>query len=606
MSTRLNLSNRDIAFLVILTAIPVLGYQFGMGNQVEQFPIIERLRDPNFIVGDFYTDSAVRFGPRFYYSWFVSFLTHIAPLAVVIFLLTCAVNFGLGLVTFQAVRKRLEGSPTGSAIAAALAIANSSFALGLAGYLRFESFQPASIAIPLSFAGFIWLAEGRRYLAAGAFFVASLSHPLIGPEIALVAYGSCALSDLVERKGVRELLAYIPSGLLFAALFFVAWVLPDLSSENVRLSSEEFFSIVPAFRSPHHYLGTTFPLSHYRQVAAFLAAIAILAYQLREAGQVALRNRLLFATGIVIVMCAASLILVDSMHNRLAASAQVFRMLMVVKWAGFLLFGAVASRWLGTGRPLLVAAPFLVLLSTGEAQPYVMLAATTLALAAERWSVGKRTEIVLTVLLALFAFYETMHIGSREEVVRAALAGMSIGLLYMSPLVLPVAAGLAISAAIALIAFGWVNRSLQISHRGIFNPTYQWSDLKTDDADIARWAKVNTPAGAVWITPPEFETFRLIAERPVVVDFTSIPLQELAMREWRRRIRDVYGDVPGGGFVAQHAMDANYRAMTREKAAQLSAEYRARFAVLDRETPWPGKPLYENGTYKAVSLETPH
>ncbi|WP_398286356.1 DUF6798 domain-containing protein [Sphingomonas daechungensis] len=106
--------------------------------------------------------------------------------------------------------------------------------------------------------------------------------------------------------------------------------------------------------------------------------------------------------------------------------------------------------------------------------------------------------------------------------------------------------------------------------------------------------------------PPEFETFRLIAERPVVVDFTSIPLQELAMREWRRRIRDVYGDVPGGGFVAQHAMDANYRAMTREKAAQLSAEYRARFAVLDRETPWPGKPLYENGTYKAVSLETPH
>ncbi|QNP43227.1 hypothetical protein H9L15_15125 [Sphingomonas daechungensis] len=214
-----------------------------------------------------------------------------------------------------------------------------------------------------------------------------------------------------------------------------------------------------------------------------------------------MRNRLLFATGIVIVMCAASLILVDSMHNRLAASAQVFRMLMVVKWAGFLLFGAVASRWLGTGRPLLVAAPFLVLLSTGEAQPYVMLAATTLALAAERWSVGKRTEIVLTVLLALFAFYETMHIGSREEVVRAALAGMSIGLLYMSPLVLPVAAGLAISAAIALIAFGWVNRSLQISHRGIFNPTYQWSDLKTDDADIARWAKVNTPAGAVWITP---------------------------------------------------------------------------------------------------------
>ena len=53
MTPRLSLGSRDIAFLLILTAVPVLGYQFGMGNQVEQFPIIERFRDPNFILGDF-------------------------------------------------------------------------------------------------------------------------------------------------------------------------------------------------------------------------------------------------------------------------------------------------------------------------------------------------------------------------------------------------------------------------------------------------------------------------------------------------------------------------------------------------------------------------
>lgn len=222
MSRPLSLSSRDIALLVILTALPVLGYQFGMGNQVEQFPIIERFRDPNFIVGDFYTDSAVHFGPRFYYSHFVSFLTHIAPLPVVIFVLTCAVNFGLALVTFLAVRLRLGTTAAGAATAAALAVANSSFALGLAGYVRFESFQPASIAIPLSLLGFLWLADGRRYAAAGAFFAASLSHPLIGLEVALIAYASCALADLVERKGVAVLLGYVPSGLLFCALFAAA------------------------------------------------------------------------------------------------------------------------------------------------------------------------------------------------------------------------------------------------------------------------------------------------------------------------------------------------------------------------------------------------
>jgi hypothetical protein len=97
-----------------------------------------------------------------------------------------------------------------------------------------------------------------------------------------------------------------------------------------------------------------------------------------------------------------------------------------------------------------------------------------------------------------------------------------------------------------------------------------------------------------------------LAKRPIVVDWTSIPFQAGAMREWRRRIRVVYGDVPGGGFVAQEAMSRNYRSIAPEKLAQLSAEFNAPFAVLYRETPWPGPILYENDAFKAVRLESRH
>ena len=75
------------------------------------------------------------------------------------------------------------------------------------------------------------------------------------------------------------------------------------------------------------------------------------------------------------------------------------------------------------------------------------------------------------------------------------------------------------------------------------------------------------------------------------------------MREWRRRIRAVYGDVPGSGFVAQQGLESNYRSVTPDRLAQLSAEFDAPFAVIDRETAWPGAVLYENGAYKAVSLQ---
>ena len=49
-----------------------------------------------------------------------------------------------------------------------------------------------------------------------------------------------------------------------------------MSTRDVPLSSEEFFSIFMTFRSPHHYLATTFPLSHYLQLAVFIAAVAVL------------------------------------------------------------------------------------------------------------------------------------------------------------------------------------------------------------------------------------------------------------------------------------------------------------------------------------------
>ena len=607
MRRRLDLSTRDITLLAVLTALPLLGYQFGVGNQVEQFPIIERLRDPHFIAGDFYTDSAATFGPRYYYSLLLSVLKRIASFPVVVLLLTCAANLALVLVTFAAARTRLGATAAGAAIAAALAVANSSFPLGLAAYVRYESFQPASLAVPLSLLGFVWLSDGKRFAAVAAFFGAALFHPLIGPQAALIAFAACALADLAARRPIGSLLAYVPSGALFAALLFVAWVLPGTSSQGGSLSSEEFFAIFPAFRSPHHYLGTTFPLSHYVQLAAFVAAMAVLVVQGRRVGERSdLRTRLIFATGIVLVLCATSLVLVDGLHNRIAASAQIFRALLIVKWAGFVLFGAVAGRWLSSGRPLLMAAPFAVLVATGAAQPLVMLGVTLAVLLAERIPIGRRTEIALAALLLVAVGGLTLQIGAREEAVRAALAGLSIGLLYLAPIALVPASAIAVLLTLALIAFGWFNRERNWVDADIFQPTYQWADVKGDDADIARWAKANTPPGAVWITPPQFEAFRLLAERPVVVDWTSIPFQEDAMREWRRRIRVVYGDVPGGGFVALQGLERNYRSIRPERLAQLSVEFNAPFAVIDRRTPWAGAILYENGAYKAVSLRSRH
>ena len=41
-----------VLFLSLLAVIPMMGALFGYGNQVEQFSIIARLRDPGMLAGD--------------------------------------------------------------------------------------------------------------------------------------------------------------------------------------------------------------------------------------------------------------------------------------------------------------------------------------------------------------------------------------------------------------------------------------------------------------------------------------------------------------------------------------------------------------------------
>lgn len=600
------LDRRDIALLALLTALPALGYQFGIGNQIEQFSIVERLRDPTFLQGDFYVDSAAGFGPRYYHALVLSFLSRFAPLPAVVFVLTAVTNFALAAITLVAARDRLGASALGAGVAAAFAVVNSSFALGLAAFVRFESFQPASIAIPLSLMGFVLLLERRRFAAAASFAAASLFHPLIGVEIGAIAYAACALAEVGLRRSPAPLVAYIPSGLLFVAIVSAAWVLPSLPPAQDRLSAEEFFAILPTFRSPHHYLAAVFPLENFIRAGAFILGVVILYFQLPEKDEGAdfSRRAMIAAAAIVVALCAASIILVDLLHNRAATTAQVWRNLLLLKWIGFLFFGAAVSRWVAEGRPLAMVAAFSTLIATGEAQPFMMLAAIAAVLVAGVAPLTPLRRAAFSVLLVALSVVLTLKIGVREEAARALLAAASIGALYASPLAGALAAGAVGAVIAALLAFGVLNRRLDLVDLAIFKPTYSLRDLKGDDAEIARWIRAGTPEGAAWITPPAFENFRLIARRPIVADFTSIPLGDAAMREWRRRMTLLYGEVEGGGFRAARAMDRNYHAISPDALARLSVGFNAPYAVLYRETPSTGEVLHENETYKAVRISS--
>ena len=154
--------------------------------------------------------------------------------------------------------------------------------------------------------------------------------------------------------------------------------------------------------------------------------------------------------------------------------------------------------------------------------------ASLAATAAVSWLPDKsRGEIIATVFLTAVTIALGAKTGAGKDMARAGIGIVCAVLVYAY------SSRAAIALMAVLIAFGAVNRHLQFVDFAIFRPAYDWADLNGPDAEIARWIKENTPAGSLWATPPDFESFRLIAERAIIIDFTSIPFQELPMREWR-------------------------------------------------------------------------
>lgn len=598
---------RDVAFLMLVAALPVVGFQFGLGNQVEQFPLVERLADPSFLAGDFYVDSGSGFGPRTYYVWLLFVLTRVAPLPVVIFGLSLLTNFALAAVSFDAVRRHIGGDRVAGAIAAILAVANGSFALGYAGFLRFDSYQPASLAIPLALVGASSLFAGRRWLGALAFALASLMHPLVGVETAGLAFAAAGAAELLRRDAERglpaRLLGYVGPGLAFGAAVVAAWALPAMGSGGERLPDQEFFETLAVFRAPHHYLARHMPPGHHVTALLFGLCTAYLgARLLRERGAALPPLALLCLAALVPLACAASVVGVDVLHSRAATTAQLFRTLMLLKWVGFLLFARVASGWLQSGRPLPVVAALVPVIATGEAQPPALVASVASVELAGLLGLSRGLRTLGAVGLAAVGAALGWLVGHGEEMVRAGAGVWGLWWVYRSRASRALAWGLAASVLAALIGFGLYNRSARVVDVQALLPTYGYDDLREPDVDVARWARAHTPEGSLFIVPPRFERFRLLAERPVAVDFTSIPFGDAALREWRNRMLALYGPVQGGGFAALAQMDSNYREVSPEALRRDAARLDATFAVLHADTPWPDEPLYDDGHYKAVRV----
>lgn len=598
--------------LLLIAVLPMIGAQFGYGNQIEQFSTVMRLLDPGAMPGDFYVDASISFGPRFYYVHMLASLAGLLGLPIAVHGLSIICNLALAAVSFAAATRLLGASAVGGALAAILAVMNGGFSLGYAGYLHFDSLQPASLAIPLALIGFYLILSGRPFAAVPAFAAGALMHPLIGVEIAAIAYAATGLALVLRPTTGGMLRALTPlaaSGAVFALVIAAVWVVPTLAEGSERMPDAEFFQTLVQFRAPHHYLGLSPDFFRFQWVFAgvFCGATAVV-FLLRFWRQGVSREVLALGFGIVIAaaLCAASLYFVDIAESRLWATAQVFRMTMLLKWCAYLVLAWLMGEWIREGGAVEAALAAIAVAAAGDALSYVLVLVLAAKFAIDlgrRWFGGRVLEalvwLAIPVLLAAM-LYVTYRYGLAEGAVRAALALACTALIFAPRPGADTGKGVAVVLVAAAIALTAITRANGLFGWSALKAEFVWSDLQSPEVDIARAAKTNSPADSLWLVPPRFENFRVIANRAVVADFTSIPFQDIPMREWRQRMETLYAPGDATGFKASNVMTQNYQhGIDWQQAATI---YGATHAVLFAETPWDGPVIQTNGTYKLVRL----
>lgn len=403
---------------------------------------------------------------------------------------------------------------------------------------------------------------------------------------------SPALStSLSPGHGTEELnrRAWSTGTLLLLALSLpaIAPAMKSVLSKTDSLPLSEFVDLYVRLRHPHHYDPSTWPAALW---VTFLLPIilAVPAYRLApgQAPASVLRRAkdafALFLAMLVLALAGAGIAYVSEPLIQMS----LYRFSIFPK-----VLSCIAAAWLiwrsARGRPgfrALVIAALLVF-------------SGVIAVEAVSQRLASRVPPFLRInatVLWLFSLLATI------AVLRPRVSGWGRTAFGM----------LTAACVVASLALSWPR--LGIAHAG----------LRGDDPaylELCAWARQHTPADAVFLVPPDEQSFRLHARRAIVVNFKNVPQLSGELVEWRDRLQDVLdldnlqalSVSPDGGRRTFDetlvAIRGEYAELPPEHFAAVARRYGARYVVTVRpiDSPALGARLLfsdSNGPYFLYDL----
>jgi len=128
-----------------------------------------------------------------------------------------------------------------------------------------------------------------------------------------------------------------------------------------------------------------------------------------------------------------------------------------------------------------------------------------------------------------------------------------------------------------------------------YNYSKQYYQTYKTKFDVFEYAKLNTPKEAIFLIPPNYYNFRLIAQRAVAIDIYGLIYYELYAKEFFDRLMAITNNKLNGyyEFDSYKEIEEGYLSLNQSQIIFISKKYNVSF-VLSKNMNLNLSKLYEN------------
>ena len=466
-----------IILLILAISFPfIYKYSYAVNIFYEHMPVIQSFLDSEYLTGDFYTNAVRSFGPRTFFAFYMAKTSVLLTLPGTFFFHYVLFIFITNLATFK-LSKRIFGNDYISLLTVITVLFGSTISLG-GNYLITRDLISAHLPMGLLLLGSIILFEKKILQAALCFSIASYLHPqvgIVGGFIVYLAYLFCN-----KTRATRTIISFLMFAASIIPLFFL--YKNELDPVFISTNKNKLIDIVVYMRLPHHMLPSSWPSEHYLWFIAML--IFFYYYLWRHIKKNRYLTRYLFALSmIIILLCFIGYVGTEWFPVYPIIISQFYRFTVLIYWmSAVLIYGNFYNQvFVKNKNRLFLMFPLFI--------PII-----------RNFQPSKAFIASMAVLIFLVFFSRQLP-------------------KYLFIILM-------------IMAFGLQHYHERLNLNSIIGHP-------TTETTLALWVKNNTPKNSFILSPPDFEKFRVVSERAIVVDRKSFPFEKNAMLEWGKRMCDI-------------------------------------------------------------------